>query len=49
MKRTNIYFTERQRKELAKEAKKLGITPAELVRRILDAYLDNKLHQGGRL
>jgi hypothetical protein len=39
MQRTNIYLTERQMKLLAKEAEKVGVSMAELVRRILDAWL----------
>jgi hypothetical protein len=39
MRRTNIYFTERQWKELSRQAKQLGISVAELIRRILDQAL----------
>ncbi len=39
MKRTNIYLTERQSKELGKVAKRLGIPTAELIRRILDEWM----------
>lgn len=42
MHRTNIYFTEKQWKALQKEAAKLGIPTAELVRRVLDEYLAKK-------
>jgi hypothetical protein len=42
MHRTNIYLTERQMMELKKEAKKTGITLAELIRRIFDRHLDEK-------
>lgn len=42
MHRTNIYLTERQEKMLQKEATKLGISMAELIRRVLDTYLERK-------
>jgi hypothetical protein len=42
MRRYNIHFTERQIKELNAQAKKLDIKTAELVRRILDEYLNRK-------
>jgi len=42
MHRTNIYLTERQKKALHKEARKLGVSVAELIRRILDKHLDGK-------
>jgi predicted DNA binding CopG/RHH family protein len=41
MKRTNIYLTERQIKELKKQATKIGISTSELIRRILDQYLNS--------
>jgi len=40
--RTNIYLTERQRKALAKEAMKLGLSVSELIRRVLDEHIDSK-------
>jgi hypothetical protein len=42
MKVTNVYLTERQRSWLAKTAKKLGISPAELLRRILDQHIERQ-------
>ena len=39
MKRTQIYITENQSIKLKEEAKELGISLAELIRRILDSYL----------
>ncbi len=42
MHRTNIYLTERQQKALQKEAQKLGVSVAELIRRILDRHLDRR-------
>lgn len=42
MRRYNIHFTERQIKELGKQARKLGIKTAELIRRILDEYLEKR-------
>jgi hypothetical protein len=40
--RTNIYLTLRQLRELRAEARTLGISRAELIRRILDAHLMKK-------
>jgi len=37
--RTNIYITTPEKKALEKEAKLLGISFAELVRRILDEHI----------
>lgn len=42
MKRTSLFLTERQLERLAKVADKKGIPVAELIRRILDEYLDAK-------
>ena len=38
MHRTNIYFAERHWKELNKQAKRTGISVAELIQRVLDAH-----------
>lgn len=46
MKRTNIYLTDRQVKELKEIADKLGLSTAELIRRVLDLYLENKKGKG---
>jgi predicted HicB family RNase H-like nuclease len=43
MQRTNIYLTERQQKRLSAEAKRLGISLAELIRRILDQHLSQSV------
>jgi hypothetical protein len=40
LKRTNIYLTDRQMTELRKEAKKLGVPLAELIRRIFDTHIE---------
>lgn len=40
--RTNIYLTDEQRKELAKLSEETGASVAELVRRAIDAYLENQ-------
>lgn len=37
--RTNIFLSEPQKEKLEKQAKKLGISMAELIRRVLDEYL----------
>ena len=42
MKRTDIYLTQRQHKEIKKEADKEGITFSELFRKIVDNYLDRE-------
>jgi len=38
----NYYLSEKQVKTLEKEAKELTIKPAELLRRILDKYFEEK-------
>ena len=45
MKKVNFFMTVRQLKELAKIQSGLGITFSELMRRIVDGYLEEK--QGG--
>jgi hypothetical protein len=42
MRRYNVHVTERQIKELSKQARKLGLKTAELIRRILDEYVNQK-------
>ncbi|HVB58830.1 MAG TPA: ribbon-helix-helix domain-containing protein [Candidatus Acidoferrales bacterium] len=37
--RTNIYLTQPEMKALEKESKALGISMAELIRRILDKHI----------
>jgi hypothetical protein len=37
--RTNIYVTERQRRQLEKRAEEENLPMAEIIRRALDAYL----------
>ena len=37
--RTQICLTAKEKKELQKEAKELGISMAELIRRIIDDYI----------
>jgi tRNA A37 N6-isopentenylltransferase MiaA len=39
MKRTNIHLTKRQRRWLRSKSKQIGITSAELLRRVLDEYI----------
>jgi hypothetical protein len=45
--RTNIYITERQKKQLEKRVEDEGLSMAEIIRRALDAYLawDDPLYQ----
>jgi len=45
MYRTNIYLTPRQKKALDKEARKLGVPTAELIRRILDVWMDRRKNE----
>jgi hypothetical protein len=40
--RTNIYLSKPQKLALEKKAKRLGITFAEMIRRILDKALEKK-------
>jgi len=42
MKQVKVAFTDRQLKALKKESMTLGISFAELIRRILDRHLDQK-------
>lgn len=42
MKRTQICLTENQSSTLKEEAKQLGTSLAELIRRILDRYIGDK-------
>ena len=45
-KRINIYISPRQEKKLGKTSKDKGITLSELIRRILDEWLDRQ-EKGG--
>jgi len=42
MTRTSLFLTDKQLAKLKKEANKLGLKTAELIRRILDAHLGQK-------
>ena len=42
MKKKLLHLTNRQWNELKKESKELGISSSELIRRILDEYIDRK-------
>lgn len=42
MKRTNIYLTDKQYKELGAISKRTGASVAEIVRRSIDLYLDSR-------
>jgi predicted DNA-binding protein len=42
MERTNIYLTKPQKDALEKLSAKVGISTAELIRRIIDEYLSSK-------
>jgi len=41
MKRTQIYLTKRQLSKMKQESYDLGISASELIRRILDRYINN--------
>lgn len=45
LKKRVCFFTERQEAALKKQAAQLGITVAELVRRLLDAWLDQNVKE----
>ena len=45
MKKTLISLTERQRQKIQEEAESIGISKAELIRRILDSHIDKKEDQ----
>ncbi len=40
--RTQIYFTERQKKFFKRESKRLQTSQASLIRGVLDRYMDQK-------
>lgn len=42
MKRTQIYLTKQEVIKLKKKAQKIGISKSELIRRIIDLYLDKE-------
>jgi hypothetical protein len=42
MHRLNMNLTKRQFEQLSKEARRIGINLGELIRRILDQYIDSK-------
>jgi len=45
MNRTQIYLTDKEQDILKKEAVSIGISKAELIRRILDSYISKKLQR----
>ena len=42
LKRTNIYLTQEQIKRLTKLSEETGVPQAEMIRRAIDKYLDEK-------
>lgn len=42
MKRTQIYFTDRERLFFKSQMKTTGLTMAEIVRRIVDIFIENQ-------
>jgi hypothetical protein len=40
MERVNLYLTEKQKKQIQRDADKLGISFAEMLRRIIDKYYE---------
>jgi predicted DNA-binding protein len=47
VKRTNIYLTENQAKQFKKLSRQRGITVSELIRRVLDQWLENQSKKKG--
>lgn len=47
MKRTQICLTENQHSIFKDKSEKLGISMAELIRRILDNYIDKEVNKSG--
>lgn len=45
--RTNIYLTSQQKAGLKQSAQKQGVKPAELIRRIVDAFLHKEVRRAG--
>lgn len=45
MERSQIYFTKQEKDFFKDDAKKKGISMAELIRRVLDEYIEKKLKQ----
>jgi predicted DNA-binding protein len=43
MNRTQIYITDKEQEALQKEAESIGISKAELIRRILDKHIEESL------
>ena len=48
MKRTQIYLTEQEVIKLKEKSQDLGISKSELIRRIIDLYLDKENINGQR-
>jgi len=46
MERYHLYVTSRQKKLLKSKSKEIGISCAELIRRVLDKYIDQKEREG---
>jgi len=42
MKRTQIYLTEKEKTVIKKYANDLGISKSEMIRRIIDLYIDHQ-------
>lgn len=51
MERSQIYFTKQEKDFFKKEAKQKGISMAELIRRVLDSYMElkNKEHENKKI
>ncbi len=48
MNRFHLYLTKRQKKLLKRMSKKIGISCAELIRRVLDRYIDHEGRGDGK-
>jgi hypothetical protein len=46
MNRTQIYLTDKEQEYLEKESQSIGISKAELIRRILDDYISEEQKNG---
>ena len=45
MERSQIYFTKKEKDFFKKEAREKGISMAELIRRVLDDYMEKKRYE----
>ena len=48
MKRINVYITEFEHQEISRQASALGIGFSEMLRRVLDLFIDQEKHGQGK-